>query len=135
LENLMRLSTLLLAGGLLAVVFGLGFLLLPATVLPVYGIQPEPSTVLMSRFFGASLVHLGAALYLVHETGEAITQRGLILAGVIGSAAGLAVALSGQLSGVVNVVGWSTVAIYGLLLLGYVSHLGRRQARASSPLA
>jgi hypothetical protein len=46
----------------------------------------------------------------------------------VGSAAGLAVALMGQLSGVVNVMGWSTVAIYGLLLLGYVSHLRARPA-------
>jgi|tagenome__1003787_1003787.scaffolds.fasta_scaffold20472123_2 hypothetical protein len=84
-RHLMRLSTLLLVGGVLGVVFGLGFLLLPATVLPVYGRQPDPSTVLMSRFFGASLSHPGAALYLVHEIGEAITQRGLILAGIIGS--------------------------------------------------
>lgn len=119
----MRLNTLLLVAGLLALVFGLGFLLVPAAVLPVYGIQPDPATALMSRFFGAALVHVGVALYLVREVREAGTQRGLTLAGVVGSAAGLAVALMGQLSGVVNVMGWSTVAIYGLLLLGYASHL------------
>jgi hypothetical protein len=44
---------------------------------------------------------------------------------------GLAVALMGQLSGVVNVMGWSTVAIYGLLLLGYASHLRARAATTS----
>lgn len=103
-------QTLLAAAGLLALIFGLGFLLAPAAVLPVYGIKPDPATALMSRFFGASLVHLGVALYLVREMREAGTQRGLILAGVIGSAAGLAVALMGQLSGVVKVMGWSTVA-------------------------
>ena len=59
------------------------------------------------------LIHLGAALYLVREVREAGTQRGLILAGVVGSVAGLAVVLMGQLSGVVNGMGWSTVAIYG----------------------
>jgi hypothetical protein len=126
----MRLSSLLLVGGLLGVAFGLGFLLLPAMVLPVYGIQPEPSTILMSRFFGVALLQLGAALYLVHETADGVAQRGLVLAGVVGSAAGLAVALTGQLSGVVNVMGWSTVAIYGLLLLGYISQLGARRATA-----
>ena len=122
----MRLNTLLTMAGLLALVFGLGFLLVPAGLLPVYGIQPDPPTALMSRFFGAALVHLGAALYLVREVREAGPQRGLVLAGVVGSAAGLAVALIGQLSGVVNIMGWSTVAIYGLLLLGYASHLMTR---------
>lgn len=124
----MRLNTLLLVAGLLALAFGLGFLLVPATVLPVYGIQPDPATALMSRFFGAALVHLGAALYLVRGVREVGIQRGLVLAGVVGSAAGLAVALMGQLGGVVNVMGWSTVAIYGLLLLGYASHLRARPA-------
>lgn len=124
----MRLNTLLLVAGLLALGFGLGFLLVPAAVLPVYGIQPDPATTLMSRFFGAALVQLGAALYLVRDLREAGTQRGLVLGGVAGSTAGLAVALMGQLSGVVNVMGWSTVAIYGLLLLGYGSHLRARPA-------
>jgi hypothetical protein len=123
-----RLHTLLSAAGLLALVFGLGFLLASAAVLPVYGVQPNPATALMSRFFGAALVHLGTALYLVREVREAGTQRGLVVAGVVGSAAGLLVALMGQLSGVVNVMGWSTVAIYGLLLLGYASHLRARPA-------
>jgi hypothetical protein len=79
----MRLSTLLLVGGILALVFGLGFLLAPAALLPLYALQPEPDTVLMSRFFGAALVQLGATLYLVRDVREPATQRGLVLAGVV----------------------------------------------------
>lgn len=119
----MRLNTLLLVAGLLALVFGLGFLLVPGALLPVYGIDPAPATMLMSRFFGVALVNLGLAVYLLREVREASAQRGLVLAGVAGSVAGLAVAVMGQLGGLVNVMGWSTVAIYGLLLLGYASCL------------
>jgi len=122
----MRLSSLLLIAGLLALVFGLGFLLVPQAVLPVYGIQPDPATALMSRFFGAALVNLGAAVYLIRDVQEAPAQRALVVAGVVGSVAGLGVALMGQLSGLVNAVGWSTVAIYGALLLGYSSFLRSR---------
>jgi hypothetical protein len=122
----MRLNSLLLVAGLLALVFGLGFLLLPAALLPVYGVEPGPAVVLMARFFGAALVQLGVVLYLVRETREPGTQRGLVLAGVLGSLAGLAVALLGQLSGLVNAMGWSTVVIYGGLLLGYVMCLRAR---------
>jgi hypothetical protein len=50
-------------------------------------------------------------------------RRGLVQAGIVGSAAGMAVALLGQLAGLVNAMGWSTVAIYGLLLFGYAVHL------------
>jgi FtsH-binding integral membrane protein len=124
----MRLNTVLLVGGLLALVFGLGFLLLPETLLPFYGVEPGPATVLMSRFFGAALVQLGTALYLVRDTREPGTQRGLALAGVVGSFVGLAVALMGQLSGLVNATGWSTVVIYGGLLLAYAMCLRTRAA-------
>ena len=122
----MRLASLLLIAGLLALAFGLGFLLAPGALLPLYGVDPAPGTVLMSRFFGAALIHLGIALYLIREVSETTAQRGLILAGVIGSAAGLAVALMGQLSGVVNAMGWSTLAIYGGLLLAYAGAMRTR---------
>jgi len=126
----MRLNTLLLIAGLLALIFGLGFLLVPGTLLPLYGIEPAPTTMLMARFFGAALVNLGLAVYLVRDVREAAAQRALVLGGVVGSVAGLAVALMGQLSGLVNALGWSTVAIYGLLLVGYASFLRTRPGAA-----
>ena len=126
----MRLSTLLLVAGLLAIVFGLGFLLVPGAVLPLYGLDSAPATSLMARFFGAALVNLGLAVYLLRDTRDIVVQRGLVLAGVVGSAAGAAVALIGQLSGLVNALGWSTVAIYAFLFVGYATFL-RAQPRAA----
>ena len=126
----MRLTTLLLIASLLALVFGVGFLLVPGALLPVYGLEVAPATLLMSRFFGAALVNVGLAVYLLRNVREEAAQRGLVLAGVVGSAAGLAVSLMGQLNGLINAVGWSTVAIYGLLLLGYLNCLRGRPAAA-----
>ena len=122
----MRFRTLLLVAGLLALIFGAGFLFIPQTLLPLYGLQSDPDTKIMSRFFGVALVNLGSALYLIRDVQEAPAQRALVVAGVIGSVAGLAVALAGQLGGVVNSMGWSTVVIYGALLLGYSSFLRSR---------
>ena len=84
----------------------------------------------MARFFGAALVNLGLAVYLLRDTRDIVVQRGLVLAGVVGSAAGAAVALIGQLSGLVNALGWSTVAIYAFLFVGYATFL-RAQPRAA----
>jgi hypothetical protein len=126
----MRLNTLLLIAGLLALGFGLSFLLVPGIVLPIYGLDPAPATVLMSRFFGAALVQLGTTLYLVREVHQPDARRALALAGIVGSAAGMAVALMGQLAGLVNAMGWSTVAIYALLLFGYAVQLRERPATA-----
>lgn len=124
----MRLSTLLLIGGVLALVFGLGFLLVPRPMLTLYGIPTDPSIVMMSRFFGAALVQLGLVLYLIRDVGDLRTQRGVVIGSFIGSVAGLVVALTGQFWGLVNQLGWSTVAIYGLLTLGYGSIMFGRPA-------
>ena len=124
----MRLSTLLLAAGLLALVYGIGFLLAPRSLLPLYGVTPDPTVVLMARFFGAALVQLGLVFYLIRDVGDRRTQRGVVIGSFIGSLAGLVVALTAQFWGLVNSFGWSSVAIYGVLLLGYGSYVfGRSQ--------
>ena len=119
----MRLRTLLLIGGLLGLVFGTGFLLAPRPMLTLYGVAAEPSVVLLARFFGAALVQVGLVFYLIRDVGDPKTQRGVIIGSFIGSVAGLVVALTGQFWGLVNEFGWSTVAIYGLLTLGYGSFM------------
>jgi hypothetical protein len=121
----MRPTTLFLSAGLLALVFGLGFLVAPATVLPFYGAATDATTVLMSRFFGVALVQLGLTLYLIREVREAVAVRAVAVAGIVGSICGAVVALMGVLNGVTNALGWSTVAIYALLLVGYASVRGR----------
>lgn len=119
----MRLRTLLLIGGLLGLIFGLGFLLFPQALLRLYGVAPDPAIVLMSRFFGAALVQIGLVLYLIRDVGDPRTQRGVVIGSFLGSLAGLVVALTGQFWDLVNSLGWSTVAIYGFLLIGYGSFI------------
>jgi hypothetical protein len=119
----MRLRTLLLIGGLLGLVFGTGFLLAPRPMLTLYGVAADPSVVLLARFFGAALVQVGLVFYLIRDVGDPKTQRGVIIGSFIGSVAGLVVALTGQFWGLVNQFGWSTVAIYALLTMGYGSFM------------
>ena len=119
----MRLRTLLLIGGLVALAFGLAFLLVPRPVLLLYGVVASPVVVLLARFFGAALVQLGLILLLIRDVPDPRTQRGVVLGSFLGSLAGLVVALTGQFWGVVNALGWSSVVIYGLLLLGYGSFI------------
>ncbi len=124
----MRLRSLLLLAGVIALVFGLGFLLVPRPMLGLYGVAADPAVVLLARFFGAALVQLGLVLYLIRDVGDIRTQRGVVIGSFLGSVAGLVVALTGQFWGVVNQFGWSTVAIYSLLTLGYGSFMFGRPA-------
>jgi hypothetical protein len=125
----MALGTLLRLAGLLALAFGIGFLFAPARVLSMYGVAAEPTVVLMARFFGSALVQLGLVFYLIRDVSDPTTRRGVVLGSFLGSLAGFVVSLTAQFWGLVNSFGWSSVAIYGLLLLGYGSFVfGRPQA-------
>jgi hypothetical protein len=125
----MRLGTLLRLAGLLALAFGIGFLFAPVRVLSMYGVAAEPTVVLMARFFGSALVQLGLVFYLIRDVSDPTTRRGVVLGSFLGSLAGFVVSLTAQFWGLVNSFGWSSVAIYGALLLGYGSFVfGRPQA-------
>jgi hypothetical protein len=119
----MRLQSLLLIAGLLGLFFGLAFLLMPRPMLELYGIETQPSVVLMARFFGAALGQLGLVFFLIRDVGDRRTQRGVVIGSFLGTLAGFVVALTGQFWGLVNSLGWTSVAIYGLLLLGYGSFI------------
>ena len=124
----MPLGTLLRLAGLLALAFGIGFLFAPVRVLSMYGVAAEPTVVLMARFFGSALVQLGLVLYLIRDVRDPTTRRGVVLGSFLGSLAGFVVSLTAQFWGLVNGLGWSSVAIYGLLLVGYGSFVfGRPQ--------
>jgi hypothetical protein len=117
----MSFRTLLLVAGLLALGFGAGFLALPAPLLSFYGVTTDSAGLFMSRFFGAALVELGLVLWFARGATDRSLQRAIALAGTLGSVVGLCVAVYGQLAGLVNGMGWSSVAIYAALLLGYAS--------------
>ena len=115
----MKLTTLLSINAVVALAYALGLLLVPASLLKVYGLTSGPGERLMAQFFGVALVAVGLLTWLARNVADPSAQRAFILALLISDAVGLLVALLGTLSGVMNVVGWSAVAIYLLLGLGY----------------
>jgi hypothetical protein len=128
----MRLSRFLLINSVVALVFGLGFVLGPAPLLSQYGVQTDAAGIVMSRFFGAALIQLEVLLYIAQATGDKVALRAMVVAGLVGSLAGLAVALSAQLTHVVNSLGWSTVVLYALFLAGYATFAMRPAAAATA---
>lgn len=115
----MSFKTLLTVTGVIGVLFGLAFLLLPSTALAQYGVQTDAAGLFVSQLFGAALLELGLVFFLARGVENPATMRGIALAGCIGELAGFWVALRIQRTGLTNTMGWSTVAIYGLLALGF----------------
>ena len=115
----MRLSSFLILSAILALVFGIGFVLVPGTMGTLYGMTPGPDVNLAGQFFGVELIAVGLLCWLARAVSDSAAQHAMILAFLIADVIGLIVSLMGTLSGVFNAVGWSAVVIYLLLSLGY----------------
>ena len=114
----MNLRTFLTIAAVVALVYALGLILMPAFMNSTYGLGTSASEILLSRFFGVELLVLGLVTWLAKDlTGASV--RPIITGNLIGNAVGTIVALMGTLGGVMNSVGWSAVAIYLLLALGF----------------
>ena len=115
----MKLSTMLIIYAVISAIFGLTFIFMPQTALALYGITLSPGGILIARLFGAALLEFALLSWLARNAGDSEARKAIILAMFIGEAIGFIVVLLGQLSGEVNALGWSTVAIYLLLALGF----------------
>jgi hypothetical protein len=73
----------------------------------------------VGQLFGAALIGFAVLTWAARNATDSDAGRAILLALCVGDAIGFVVALVGQLGGVVNTLGWSTVAIYLVLALGF----------------
>ena len=129
----MRLSTMLLLTFVVAGLFGLGFLFLPAQMLAFYGQQTDVAGLWMGRFFGAGLVGAAAIAWFLRGLRDPADQRPVALGFLVFEALGCLTSLWAVFSPEGTPMLWLSVAVYGLLALGYLWVLMTRPA--GSPLA
>jgi len=113
----MKLSTFLIIKAIVCWVFGIGYALVPVTVGTMYAINLDLDGVLMSRFFAALLIGIGLILWLLRNADWNILKV-ITLSLCVADTIGFIVALVGQLTGVMNGLGWIIVIIWFLLALG-----------------
>ena len=74
--------------GMVALVYGFSFLLVPPTVMPIYGFPQGPAEILLGRYFGAALVAIGLFTWLAREITDTKTHRttviSLLISDIIG---------------------------------------------------
>jgi len=114
----MNLRTFLTIAAIVALVYALGLILMPALMATTYGFGTSASEILLTRFFGVELLVLGVIYWLAKDFTGA-SARPLITGSLIGNSVGTFFALMGTLNGVMNSLGWSAVAVYLLLALGF----------------
>jgi hypothetical protein len=113
----MKISTFLIMKSIVCIVFGIGFVVIPTLTGSIYEITPDPDGLIMTRFFGAAFIGIGLILWLCKDA-DWSTLKGITLSLFIADIIGFIVALSGQLSGNFNSLGWMIVALWLFFALG-----------------
>jgi uncharacterized protein YjeT (DUF2065 family) len=116
---------------IVAILFGIAFLLAPAQVSAVYGLTPNPASVLSSRFFGSALLAWGVILWMARDFSEAAAIRGVLIGSIVGEIVGGAVNVWGTVRGLMNGLAWTTTILYVLLLIGAIYCLAASERKTA----
>jgi hypothetical protein len=116
----MNLKVLFIINAVLALLFGLAFVLIPGDTLAQYGVKLMPKAgIYAARLFGATLLGIAVISWFAQSLGTSEIRSAIILGFFVVDAVGFIVSLLAQVDGVVNNLGWTTVAIYLLLGVGF----------------
>jgi hypothetical protein len=115
----MKLKHVFLLNAIAVLGYAVGLLIIPATVNSWHGIATDPSTLLMSRFFGVALLSTGLPAWLARNSEESKARDALTLGLLISYIAGLILSVQATLSGQMNALGWLPAALYLVLIIGF----------------
>jgi xanthine/uracil permease len=103
---------------IVAILYGIGFVLIPAEVGTLYGVKPEPNAILNLRFCGSATLAWGVILWFARDFRDWAAVRGVLIGSVVGLVLNGIVNIWGTIQGLMNGVAWSTTIVIVLLLLG-----------------
>jgi hypothetical protein len=115
----MKFKTLMSIKAVICLFFGLGETFIPKILMSLYGASLEPGGIYMAQLFGQAFILIGLLLWLMRNTNEPATVRAFSMSLFIGDMFGFVVSIIAVLNGVVNALGWTTVALYLLIGLGF----------------
>jgi hypothetical protein len=115
----MRLNVLLVVAAVIAGVFGVAFVVASGPLLSIYGVTLDKAGTLVAQLFGASLIGIAVLNWLARNVTDPDARQAVVFANVAQDVVGFVVILIGQLAGIPNALGWSNVAIYLVLALGF----------------
>ena len=126
----MKLNNLLVVAAVISAVFGVAFVVASGPLLAVYGITLDKAGTLVAQLFGALLIGLAVLNWFARNVTDPQARQAVVFGNLTGDVVGFVVILIGQLAGIANAIGWSSVAIYLLLALGfaYVQFMQPRSA-------
>lgn len=115
----MKLSTLLVVAAVIGAVYGIAFVVATGPLLSIYGITLDKAGTLVAQLFGSLLIGLATLNWFARNVTDPEARQAIVFGNLAGDVVGFVIILLGQLAGIANALGWSSVAIYLLLALGF----------------
>ena len=124
----MNLKMFLMISAIVAALFGLGFVLVPGFMFSLYGVAPNPASLLGFRLFGSALIAIGVMTWFLKDGTDWPAIKALLLSVAVGNVIGFLFVLFATIDGTISAMGWTAVLIYLLLLIGEGYFLSRGPA-------
>jgi hypothetical protein len=107
------------ASAIVSVVYGLAALLVPNALASLFGIAIDTVAEYEGRLLGGSYVGYAIVNFLTKDTADPLTRRAIAAANAVAWAVGLVVSTLGQLQGLANAIGWTTVVLALAFTVGW----------------
>jgi len=115
----MNIKNLMIVNTVIAIIFGVLFVIIPEDVLSLYGVGAGMQINFMAQLFGAALIGIGLITWNARNSDNSTARKAIIFSLFIADVIGFVVSLIAQLNSVVNTLGWITVIIYLVLAIGF----------------
>ncbi len=119
----MKLNVLFIITGILGLFFGILTLIIPGPFYAFYGGELTDFGKNAAQLQGAAYVGFALLLFLATKSKDVKARFAIVVGAIAQFIIGLIASLRWQLAGVGNAWGWSTIAIFALLSLGYLIFL------------
>ncbi len=115
---------------IVAILYGLGFVLIPANVVLLFGGPPEVHVDLNLQFCGAALLGVGVIEWFARDFRDWDAVRGVLIGSIVGNGVLLLINIWATIQHLLNGLVWSSTIVLALLLLGaiYCLAAGPRKA-------
>lgn len=124
----MKLSTYMTIAAIIAFIFGVGFILVPAQVMSIYGVTLQADNQFVARYLGAAYIGVAFLAWLSRNAAPSEARNGILSGIFVLTVLGLAVGIYDALAGAGNSLVWLNVVLFLLLAIGAGSY---RFGRAS----
>jgi hypothetical protein len=128
----MKLNGLFIITAILGLFFGILMLIIPGQFFEFYGGELTNAGKYNGQLVAAAYLGFAALLLIATKAKEAKAQQAIIIGSLVHFIVGLIVSLRWQILGEVNVWGWTTVGIFGLLTLAYAYFAVTKKAQAGN---